>query len=453
MRLSHALALLHDYPTAHDASSSLGSLLDPAVVKQAMEKAGVATLRKRRLPLEMMLWCVIGLALFRRMSVWDVVSRMNIMLPGNQLLVAPSAVVQARQRLGVDAVRQTFNLTQRAWHAAAEHPTWAGLRVLGVDGVVWRTPDTPENRAHFDSPDNPSGTNGYPKVRMVCQMELTSHLLTGSAMDRYDCAEVTLAQQLIETTPDQSLTLFDRCFYSLGLLHAWQQAGTERHWLIPMKARTRVELIKQLSLKSPEDALVKVETSSQARKKWPGLPTHMTLRMMTSVIKGKERTVLTSMIDPIRFPAAGIVNLYTHRWEIELSFREMKQTLLDSEYTLRSRLPDMIQQELWGLLLAYNLLRYQMVEMSRHCPGVQPCQMSFTSCTWAILGFINGISIERSGNIPRFLAELHASARHYVLPPRRENRDYPRELRRKPSKYALKEKVAKPVKKPAKPMK
>lgn len=450
MRLFQALSLTHELASTPDTAGSLGHLLDPDLVKQAMEKAGVATLRKRRLPLEMMLWCVIGLALFRRMSVWDVVSRMNIMLPGNQPLVAPSAAVQARKRLGVDAVRQTFDLTQQAWHKAADHPTWAGLQLLGVDGVVWRTPDTPENRTHFDSADNPSGTNGYPKVRMVCQMELTSHLLTGSAMDRYDCAEVTLAQRLIETTPDHSLTLFDRCFYSLGLLHAWQQAGTERHWLIPMKARTRVELIKQLSR---DDALVSVQTSFQARKKWPDLPTHMTLRMMTRTIKGQKRTVLTSMIDPVRFPAAGIVNLYTHRWEIELGFREMKQTLLDSEYTLRSRLPDMIEQELWGLLLAYNLLRYQMVEMSRHCPGVEPRQMSFTSCTWAILGFINGISIDRSGNIPRFVAELHASARHYVLPPRREDRDYPRELRRKPTKYPLKEKVEQPVKKPAKPSK
>ena len=98
-----------------------------------------------------MLWCVIGMALFRRMSAWDVASRMNIMLPGQRPLVAPSAVVKGRQRLGHEAVKHVFGLTQRSWHETADHPNWSGLRLLGVDGVVWRTPETPENRARYDS--------------------------------------------------------------------------------------------------------------------------------------------------------------------------------------------------------------------------------------------------------------------------------------------------------------
>ncbi len=118
-------------------------MLDPSLVEQALEQAGVATLRKRRLPLEMMLWCVISMAFFRRMSAWDVVSRMNIMLPGQRPLVAPSAVVQARQRLGSEAVRQVFDLTQKSWHEG--RPSDLGrIAFTGVDGVVWRTPDTPK---------------------------------------------------------------------------------------------------------------------------------------------------------------------------------------------------------------------------------------------------------------------------------------------------------------------
>jgi hypothetical protein len=67
----------------------------------------------------MMLWCVISMAFFRRMTAWNVVSRMNIMLPGQRPLVVPSAVVQARQRLGSEAVRQVFDLTQKSWHEVA----------------------------------------------------------------------------------------------------------------------------------------------------------------------------------------------------------------------------------------------------------------------------------------------------------------------------------------------
>ena len=246
MRLARALELTHNIASTPKAIEGLDSLLDPSLVEQALELAGVATLRKRRLPLEMMLWCVISMAFFRRMSAWDVVSRMNIMLPGQRPLVAPSAVVQARQRLGGEAVRQVFNLTQKSWHEAANHPTWAGLRLLGVDGVVWRTPDTPENRVRYDSASNQHGDTGFPQVRMVCQMELTSHLLIGSAFDGYRSNEMKLAEQLIETTPDHSLTLFDRGFYSLGLLHQWQHAGTERHWLMPLRKGAQYEVVQRL---------------------------------------------------------------------------------------------------------------------------------------------------------------------------------------------------------------
>ena len=134
------------------------------------------------------------------------------------------------------------------------------------------------------------------------------------------------------------------------------------------------------------------------------------------------------------------MDLYSHGWEIELGFREMKQILLDSSYTLRSKQPEMIEQELWGVLLSYNLLRYQMIEMIRRCPGVHPCELNFTSCTWAILGFLNGISADRSGNIPKYLAELHASTIHYVLPHRREDRAYPRAIKPKPSKHPERDK-------------
>lgn len=148
--------------------------------------------------------------------------------------------------------------------------------------------------------------------------------------------------------------------------------------------------------------------------------------------------ILTSIADPLRFLSDEIVDLYSQRWEIEFRFREMKQTLLNSSYTLRSKTPGIIEQELWGVLLGYNLLRYQMVEMSRHCLGIYPCEMSFSACTWAILGFINSVSADRSGNITKYLAELHASVSHYVLPHRREERIYPRAIRLKSPKYRVK---------------
>lgn len=78
-------------------------------------------------------------------------------------------------------------------------------------------------------------------MRAVCQRELTSHLLTGAAFDSISTGEVALTTDLIASTPDHSLTWFERGVYSLGLLHAWQQAGDQRHWLIPLQKETQYE--------------------------------------------------------------------------------------------------------------------------------------------------------------------------------------------------------------------
>ena len=98
---------------------------------------------------------------------------------------------------------------------------------------------------------------------MLCQMELTSHLLTQVVMDSCEVNEMVLAEQMVANTPDNSLTLFDKGFYSLGLLHAWQHAGSCRHWLLPLKKGTKYEVITKLGR---QDALVRLATTPQAKR-------------------------------------------------------------------------------------------------------------------------------------------------------------------------------------------
>ncbi|MGE6235408.1 IS4 family transposase, partial [Aeromonas media] len=85
-----------------------------------------------------------------------------------------------------------------------QHPDWAGLQLLAVDGVMWRTPDTAENTAAFAKPKTQQGETAYLQVRMLCQMALTSHLLTQAVMESCAVSEMVLAEQLVERTPDHS---------------------------------------------------------------------------------------------------------------------------------------------------------------------------------------------------------------------------------------------------------
>jgi len=332
MFLSQALDRIHAFSPA--SFNSLAELLSPELLRDCLQECGTVTLRKRRLSMEMMVWSVVGMALYRHLPMSQIVNQLDILLPGKRPFVAPSAVVQARQRLGEAPVREVFERTQALWHAATPHPHWHGLRLLGVDGVVWRTPDSPENAVAFSYSRNQQGDVSYPQVRMVCQMELTSHLLTAARFDDAAVNEMRLAAQLIASTPDHSLTLFDKGFYALGLLHQWQQTGTERHWLLPLKTNTQYRVIHKLGR---GDALVALTPSPQARQQWPDLPDTLWARLLTRTVKGQAVQVLTSMTDSYHYPATDIVDLYSYRWEIELGYREMKQYLLHNRTTLPTR--------------------------------------------------------------------------------------------------------------------
>jgi hypothetical protein len=199
--------------------SSLSDVLEPDVIQSCLDSNGVATLRKRKLPMDAMVWAVIGMSLFRTESVRQLINKLDIVLPQEVDYVARSAVTQARKKLGSDVVRDVFHKSANTWHERAEHPQWCGLNLYGVDGVVWRTPDTKENSAQFARTANKAYEAGYPQVRMVCMMELSSHLILNSAFDSVAENEINLAAKLVDKVPDNSLTLFDKGFYSLGLLY------------------------------------------------------------------------------------------------------------------------------------------------------------------------------------------------------------------------------------------
>lgn len=432
MFLSQALDRIHAFKP--EQFSALSEVLSPKLLTQCLEKSGTVTVRKRRLPLEMMVWSVVGMALYRHLPMSQIVNQLDILLPGKRPFVAPSAVVQARQRLGeAPGTRGVREQTQALWHASTPHPHWCGLTLLGVDGVVWRTAESEENASTFARTCNTRGESSYPQVRMVCQMELTSHLLSASALDSVSANEMTLAAELIDQTPDHSLTLFDKGFYSLGLLHQWHSTGTERHWLLPLKKGTQYQVIRKLC---SGNELVELTTSPQARKKWPGLPERIEARLLSKTIKGKRVQILTSMTDSRRYPPADIVDLYSHRWEIELGYREMKQHLLHNRLTLRSKKPEMVRQELWGVLLAYNLLRFAMAQMAYSLKGIEPNQLSFTQAAAFLIKELTLLPAVSPGRLPEVINHIKAMAPAFVLPPRRE-RSYPRSVKRRPQKYPI----------------
>ena len=127
--------------------------------------------------------------------------------------------------------------------------------------------------------------------------------------------------------------------------------------------------------------------------------------------------------------------MYRQRWEIELGFREIKQSMQQGQGVLRSKQPDLVMQEVWGVLIAHTLLRRWMRLMAQHV-AVAPTRISFHTAQHAIVGAINAVHLARAGTLPQHLQRLLEQARYFVLPPRRTDRSFPREVKRSSrSKY------------------
>jgi hypothetical protein len=413
--------------------------IDPDWVETALTATGAATVRRRRLPAEQVLWLVIGMALMRNESMERVVQWLDLALPGGggDEPVAKSAITQARQRLGEDPLAYLFSLTAAVWaHASAARHRWRGLAVYGVDGTTLRVPDAPENWEAFGGQVGNGLRNGsaYPTVRLVALVALRSHLLVNVSFAEFRKGEVTLAREVWDQVPENSLVLVDRNFLVARDLNALHDMGANRHWLTRAKSTTRLRRIKRLG---PNDELVEIELSAQTRRENPGLPAVWQARAIRYQRKGfKPSTLLTSLLDPREYPAAEIVGMYHERWDIELTYDEIKTHLLAREEAIRSRTPSGVRQEVWGIALAYNLVRLEM-ERAADEAEVPPTRISFVNAL-ALIRYTLLISSTpplAPGKIPARLADLRRQLKLLVLPERRPKRAYARVVKIKMSNY------------------
>lgn len=414
--------------------------IDPVWIEEALEATGTATVRRRRLPADQVVWMVLGMGLLRDDAIERVVDSLDLALPGRGGLVAKSAIAQARQRLGDEPLAYLFATTAEAWaHKSADRHRWQGLALYGADGTTLRVADTLENREAFggQSAGDERGDSGYPLVRVLGLMALRSHMLSALRFADYRTGEVTLANELWRELPDDSLTIVDRNFLVADHLTSLVRSGKDRHWLTRAKSTTRLKTLRRLGKK---DELVEIELSDQTRRLYPDLPAIWQARAITYQRKGFPPSVLlTSLVDSERYSAAEIVALYHERWEIELGYDEIKTHMLARQETIRSKTPQGVRQEIWGIAIAYNLVRLEMERAAAEAK-VEPNRISFVYALSLVCREWQRACAPRAaiGNIPRDLANLRLNLKRLVLPPRRTNRSYPRAVKMKMSNYARK---------------
>jgi hypothetical protein len=403
-------------------------------IEEALSWAGTATIRRRRLPAEQVVWLVIAMGLFRDQPIERIVDSLDLAIPDKRdTLVAKSTITQARQRLTEDPLAYLFMTTASEWAArSAEADRWRGLNVFGLDGTTLRVPDSPENRAAFGGAlaGGGRGESGYPLVRVVAMMAVRSHLLSTFRFADYHTGETTLARDVWQEVPENSLVLVDRGFLVKKDLIGLELSGN-RHWLTRTKVNTKWSILEKLG---KDDYLVEWDVHET------DLPSNWQIRAIHYKRKGHGRmTLLTSLIDPEKYPAKELIELYHERWETELGYDEVKTHLLEREEAIRSRTPEGVRQELWGIALAYNLVRLEMERVAAE-EGVPPTRLSFTGSLRLIRAALMWMGGARfaTGTIPKRLANLRRHMKRLLLPPRRRDRAFPRAVKVKMSNYARK---------------
>ena len=377
-------------------------------VASALDLSAQASIRRRRLPTDQVLWLVLGMALFRDEPVHEVARRLNICAQGlaTDHLLARSGVTEARKRLGSDPVEWLFRKTGTQWGSERySGDAWHDLQVFAVDGALLRTQDTPELREHFGSGNTSTDRQTpFPMMRLVALMNVRSHLILDAQLSPYRRSEMRLADEFLQQIPDHSVTLFDKGFWSADLMLSLSDVGINRHWLTPARKNLVSEEIVRYG---KHDRLVRMKVSPQARKRNPSLPTHWEVREVSYEIQGKLKTVMTSL-PASTYSTMAVAKLYQQRWEIELGFRDIKSSMQQNAMTLRSKKIDLVYQEVWGLLLAYNVIRRE-ASQAAVAFGRVPSDIRFKlACQYIAVQLIVMAAANPISATGRRLAELRA---------------------------------------------
>lgn len=357
----------------------LTRFVPPGLVGRAI--AGRTLDKSRRdgpLPMGFAVYFELALALFAGDSYEDVADDLVGSIPElREGVPVKSALLGARRRLGEEAMRAVFEhvVAQPVAGSRTIGARWMGFRTFGVNGFSLEVPDTEANRACFDGPSASNGRNparpvGYPQAKVVTLAETGTRAVRAAAIGGYRTGEIGLATPLAAAVGPSDLVLFDRGFPSIAL---WQ-AYTRRGAAIVMRAKASMG-------RTPVGELADGTYLAQMwtdHRRGKGCGEHITFRVIEyRVDDGETIRLVTSLLDPDRYPAAALAALYAERWQSETGNLQIKTLQMGRGAILRSREPTLVRQEIYAHLTVNHALARLTTFMADE-RGHDPERISFT---------------------------------------------------------------------------
>lgn len=335
-------------------------------VRAVLKETKRASIRERDLPAHVVVYYVIALALYMQSSYGEV---LRCLVEGLQWLLEPSArgrvaghsgISQARSRLGWEPLRQLHDEVVRPVAVKASKGAWyRGLRLVSLDGSTLDVADEKGNEKAFGRPGASRGESAYPQIRFVSLAEIGTHVLFGTRMAGCTSSEIALSKEVLCGLEKGMLCLADRNFFGFQL---WKQAadsGADLLWRV--KKNMRLVCEKRL----PDGSYLSRIFPSERdwRKKTNGVVVRVIDYQLDGVADAEPLyRLVTTILDHEKAPATELAALYHERWEIEIAFDELKTHLRGARIVLRSKTPDLVRQEFYGLLMAHFAVRGLMHE-------------------------------------------------------------------------------------------
>ena len=352
-------------------------------IDRILAETGRNSKRQRSLPAHVVMYYVIALALFMDASYGEV---LRCLLEGIRWfggsntdipVAAKSSISEARTKLGWEPVKKLHDeVVAPIATIETRGAYYRGRKLVSLDGSTLDVADTEENENEFGRPSASRGTSAYPQIRFVSLVENGTHVLFGSELGPCKgkgTGESTLAKKVLVHLKPGMLCLADRLFYSYEL---WKQAKETNADLL-WRVKNDLRLPREQEL--PDGSYLSTVYPSQKdkRHKINGI----VVRVMEYTLDGIPDAeplyrLITTILDPEQAPAVELAALYHDRWEIENSLGELKTRLRGAGVVLRSKTPNLVRQEFYGLMMAHFSVRGLMHEAALRADK-DPDELSF----------------------------------------------------------------------------
>lgn len=335
-------------------------------VREVLTQAKRASVRERDLPAHVVVYYVIALALYIRSSYREV---LRCLLEGVQWLLNPSATLkvagksgisQARSRLGAEPLKVLYEAVvlpiAESRTRGARCRQW---RLVSLDGSSLHVADTAGNEDAFGRPGVSRGASAVPKIRFVALLENGTRVLWNARVAGYATDELTLAQDVVPALRKGMLCLAGRFLPGYSLWQTAAKTGADLLWRVCQNARL------ELDQRLPDGSyLSRIYGSTSDRRNHRKAVVVRVIEYRLKDVPGAEPIyrLITTILDPAVAPARELAALYHEPWEIETALDELKTHLRGSRIVLRSKTPDLVRREFYGLLMAHFAIRGLMHE-------------------------------------------------------------------------------------------